>query len=589
MEKNIFNYISEYEYGVIHLEYFNRSNIYDKIAENNSVFVSNDKFDTEHFKEKETIFNNIRNVTNIRFQHNKVYLNHNALFSLFLELHNIIFEKSISSEARKKQFEDLNFTFCNVIFLEVNFFISKEIEYIVMLYMYYLNLGIKLPRLYVVFSFYSNGTQFIAEDIMDLKKTPLLKIKSSIDVDLLHYKLNVDDYVQKLYESKFHVIFTTRGKDDDGFFKHIETVNDIEKRFGEKYNNINDYIMSKKSDNVKKASSENILIRVSNFDEIHKIINNVDLIYIDIVILTQISALYIGNMRVEKTMHEDCIISMIKYLIEIGYKKSIFVSTNAKDNVIRENELRDFSTDVLQFAKYKINLSLLYKNYFSREVVTKGRIANAYSMNEKLGFIKAGNMSKYYTLPLELKLHPLITKLILLWFQEEKLPIFPILLFAAVLTTFTKMSKEIKEHGIREVEGDIGTTSRWGESMSEYIKLMKKTGRVVMSEGGKTSEVLKHLLDKTKNLFEKTDSVFEIAPFDLNVFTLKFSQLVKKYFESEILSNTAQGYIKSNNLQIKWHNFAESRHPYNQIFPLIAFISKTSVNIIAYVPIIDNI
>ena len=108
-------------------------------------------------------------------------ISHKVLFDLFLDLHDQFVSVAGGSTVANSS---RSFNFCKIIFMEINQIITSEMEYFLLMYMYFLKSGMELPELYVVCPYISNSNKYLC-DILECE--PLNFDPSQTDKDYSIY------------------------------------------------------------------------------------------------------------------------------------------------------------------------------------------------------------------------------------------------------------------------------------------------------------------------------------------------------------------------------------------------------------------
>ena len=483
-----------------------------------------------------------------------------------------------------KQFQNANkaiegqeFKICDIIFIEIGPFLTHYVEYSLLLYMYLLNVGIALPRLFVVLDYYSTDYDFITTNIfrnqVQASNIPIARGINYIE----QYKFNQHSYIDKIARTKNHIIFS---QFDDIFEKQIKKHLIAHNKNYKLFNGADMESILKKSD---KDKDMNIIL-TNDIDDILNFEGEIELIFIDPTVRVPHSAFYSGNKAKREAMNINYVEGLINKIRAVKGEKidfAIYYTADIKTEPTTRGVLtRSFETDVLELAKSGCNLACLYQRFFKDNSTFnpwRTRIGKAFQQLDRLGLIVNGIPKKGYTEPLDFRIHPVLYKIISLW-KSENLPLFPILVFVAVITTYENFNKEVKEHGIREIGASFKDTSRYGQAMDEYLELMNQSQYAIMSEGGKTATVLKHLTEVAK-LSEE-----QFGIFDLDEFTIRLAKLLTAHFEHELLYKTDDGYIKLKNPNRIWKS-NDSYPKYPKIFPITTFLKTTYVQVTLYVPV----
>ena len=329
---------------------------------------------------------------------------------------------------------------------------------------------------------------------------------------------------------------------------------------------------------------------------------NVDvLVCLDSTIRVNTSSLYAGNRRIKKSTSTVYLTKAIRMIKERVPQAKIVVlkaddgrPCDEGDQVYREVFYRDFAADVMLFDRNSVSLRLLYTNYSAEDVHLRSRISQAESIIERLKFSDHGR-----SLITATKMHPVIAKIVYLWASMSsmlstplptasvKRALFPILLFAASIQAFDKTTREVKEHGLKEIDDHFAVNCRLGETMKKALTSIEEWQTIDTPELGELGVVLKRLIVRFSERDEKEVS---IQVFDLNHFRTLLSALIREHFNDLILSRVPDGaktgtivFHNSKHPQISWR--VANSPPFAEIFPLISMLEKNGHRVLLFLPL----
>ena len=317
------------------------------------------------------------------------------------------------------------------------------------------------------------------------------------------------------------------------------------------------------------------------------------------------SSLYTVNRRTKRTVVDEYLVEAVKLILSINPsvrvvipKDQLFVHSN--NTSFRETLSKDFSLDIIMFARSGLSLQAIYKYYSggSADDHIRARISQAEALIEKLGFLRRNRvpLSPEAFLITALRVHPLIAKIILIWMKEMNKPLFPIILFTAVIHSCERGDmRETKEHGLKEVESSVSSNSKYGEMMEKTLSIIKATGQIDTPELGRIGVVLRRLFTKAKEYFshssngEATEVNVKIATFDLDRFTVLLVELLRTHFNDRVLTRIPDGSKTGTVLfrsvahpHIMWR--VDNNPPFQQIFPVISMLERNGNHILLFVP-----
>lgn len=474
------------------------------------------------------------------------------------------------------------FKLADVLFLEVKSFLSSEMEYSIMMYIYLLRLGFLMSELYVVIDYQTDKFDFIETDIFK-RNAPIPNCLISRDEQLV-----MDRYAPEIYSLSFNIPGTQVHyvvSDSDTIF--ITELMPIISRYDHKV--CSDYAEYKKNEKIAKHDGV-VIIKFRSLEEIIELKEiKANYILVDSRVKISTSLLYGGNVPMPKQMSDEYLAEKTKEIRERNLEKICKIMFFVKDNknverkVTREIFERSPIIDYIRFQKSGVDLLELY----SKHIVENNNSSNYRSILrseiEILGSLGYETNKKIFDLSLKYEIHPVIVSIINRWFNEKNkngdpFPRFPILVFVAVATTFDKKIIEVKEHGDRERASNIGEISRFGLEMISYVNKMKEKGECIFIEGGKASERLKNLI----NFFNIQPN--EICNFDVNDFSKFLIYILKTYFSKLLLKIKGySSYRGSHNQQLNWW-ITQSSAP-EEIFPIIVHSSSNNKHVTLFVPI----
>jgi hypothetical protein len=309
-------------------------------------------------------------------------------------------------------------------------------------------------------------------------------------------------------------------------------------------------------------------------------------IVVDTRVKVPINNHYAGNIPLARRANDDYIKTglwkiAIKFISIPGLNVYSYSETKAsgyeEPEIIRGLIERDPINDFMMFSIKGVNLYSLYTNYY------EGTGANSFlsilrSDIEVLKDLDYFENEKKFNVAIDFNLHPIMVAIIEAWKLKE-LPILSILIFVAVVTTDNKQDNNIKEAGTIEYETEVSRASKYGQILFEYLELIRKHNAVVMPEGGKTSKLLKKLIERYD--LEQKDMLIP----DHNEFTRHLIKLINDNFAKMTLrQRTGQFYTGIYNEQMKWSILETSQKP-RRIFPIRATALTNSRSVKTFVPL----
>jgi len=547
----------------------------------------------------------------------RVVLDSQSVYRYFLRVH----EKVVSKNQPKRDYR-----FTEVLFIELTTHLSHTIEYMLLLFKYLLHQGLSMPQLFVVCDYPTEVFNFIEAEILSLPITQWRPVKEPVDDRQLLMKTWFD--TQPTVDDKKLVGDITNTRPDIYKFLHKQSLKDrlsyggavcvvvssnkyYEKNISEflvgirlrLYEDIDSYVQAPPEEGtvpiILLQTAEELLTAMRA-----NIVKPTDFV-LDTRFKTGINKLYAGNVPVPVRPNQDYIKSIVWKFQQYYDDKThprIFVHDEGMDPVVRSVFLRSPIIDYMQMRMFDVDMLLLYTNYyegmamknFLSVVRAEASVLRTLRFGEK-DFDKAhsrnGDVSPSVKC-VQLNIHPMVISLIENWCSRQVvmvsdesqspmpklLPRIPILVFAAVMLTTETKNVEIKEHGTREHENDISQTSFYGKSLLKYMRLMEG-GSVVMKEGGKTSKMLRRLLDMYKLTSE------EMVLFDHNNFNHHLMKMILEDYKPFILTQHNQSnYHGTYNTQMNWHVPQTTDLP-QHLFPFTVSMGPLRKTISLYVPL----
>jgi hypothetical protein len=545
--------------------------LYDEITKIHSLIVARNGFDPNGLGMNTTQ----REILEMTISKMLMTITHFGFLGSLLEYH-----------SRFARSGELNLTakaFCpaKIIIVEIESYISCECEFLLLLYVYLLRTGHTLPRLYILMSCYVEPIVEFVSNLLSIANRPLGVVGVN-ELSLQDYFVSQQNYIDMTRSSNYHVALDC----------NKEVFDLVEEGFSFGVN-----------------STKRCFIRCHRLNDLIPHVLKADLVCIDATIRIQNSWLYAGNRRVKRTASNEWLIGVVSLLKELNPQVKIVILYTQEtipltdeeqiSCVVRENQYRDFTQDVVVFMRNQLCLLNLYKFYLPDDTHVRSRISHAKGLLEKLDFLTIGStLSPESFLITAMKIHPLMARIILIWKQEGR-PLFPILLFTAVVYSFEKTTREVKEHGLKEVESDVSMNCRFGEAMNRSLEIIKRTGQADSSELGRTRNVLGQYITKMNEYLSREKSTTDsqevknevkIGFFDLNRFNELLSNLLRKNFPSEILTRVQQGaksgtimYFNQKHPNISWR--VGNNPSFNEIFPIVSILERNSNKVIFYVPL----
>lgn len=460
------------------------------------------------------------------------------------------------------------FTPVKIIVIEIESILTSEAEYSLILYIYLLRTGSILPRLYVLLLC---DVPSIRETVGKLLQCEQMSCQSSPTVSLRDCYVSPQDYFDATKGSLKHTVLDTSGitRQADSVFSLLA----------------DDFLPGKKGTIVRRLSELVSLV----------IQGDIDLVCLDSTVRISVSALYAGNRRVKKSISETFLARAIELLksLKTGIRVVILRNPEAREldevaGIFRENVFKDFSQDVVLFLRHNISLRDLYANYSPNDDHLRSRITQAESLVYRLGNTEQISLQSFAFLVNSLRVHPTIAKIVFLWKTSGK-PLFAILLFVATIYGFDKTTREVKEHGLKEVDNDFALNCRLGEAMKRSLDIITRWQTVDTPELGETGTVLKRLLVKMAE-YNNDGQHIRLGVFDLNRFCSLMGTLIREHFSSDILTKIPDGaktgtimFRNTKHPQISWR--VSNNPPFTEIFPLISMLERNSHRVLLFMPL----
>jgi hypothetical protein len=529
------------------------SSLYQQFATNNTLLIA------RNTGSDRVAFDSIASILDSTVQTQTTEMNHASLLHMFLEFHKL----------RRRENGTMDFCSIKIIILTVESYLTSEAEDSILLYMYLLMTGSVMPRLYVLMTC---PVKAIIEPLTKIMRSaPIVEQPRMTDdpnsICVSDYHISPANYLD--------VAETTKGlqlildPNNDELYAHVEDV------------------------------STNY-IRKTSFEELIEYLPRATLVCLSPSIRLSVSSLYTGNKRVRKTVCDEYLLECIKLIrsvntairVVIPREQGFSTTSNAS---FRESLTKDFSQDVVNFARSGLSLQLIYKYYSPDDTHIRARIAQTETMLERLAFLRRGKqpLAPESFLITLLRNHPVIAKIILLWVVKYKRPMFPIILFTAVIHSFERSTSETKEHGLKEIESDVSSICRYGEMMEKALSVIKRTKQCDSRELGRTGDNLKRLLTKAREYLGHmavSDVQLRVGAFDLGRFTLLLGELLKAQFANEVLTRVPDGqktgtvlFRNHKHPQIIWR--VDNNPPFQEIFPIISMLERNGNRVLLYVPL----
>jgi hypothetical protein len=519
----------------------------------------------------------------------KVFLDTSSVLDYYLKVHGVFkSEFGTSTEFTK------NFSFTQVIFLEITSYLSAEAEYLLLMYKYLLSQRLYMPQLFVIIDYPTQEFDFIEKDILNFLRSPATlwdprryDSQGTGEVDLADMEgIQFESYLTT--STEISKVFINASGGNSPSRKNLCVIvslsglyeKEVKNLVGDIKISIHEDLESYKNSDVSSKGDQTLVL----LDFVEKLIEypNIDFKPNVIVFDPRFKAgekhLYAGNIPVPFLPNYDYIRAVVWKLKRRFPQSEIRIFIEKKISITRGIFFRTPIIDYIRFEKYGVNMLNLYSNYYSGygsgnfSLIIRSEI----EVLRDLGYEE--NKKIFYKC-VTLGVHPMIISLIESWF-EKKLPRICILVFAAVILTYDKIPVEIKEHGNKEHENDISQTSRYGNILYQYLKLMQEHHSVIMEEGGKTSKLLKRLLD----IYELKEE--EMLLFDHNAFNTHLVNLIYEKHSQYILQKgrNSTEYTGIYNKTMRWR-IQQSPNAPEKLFPITVKYSGPSRNILLFIPL----
>lgn len=488
-----------------------------------------------------------------------------------------------------------DYRFTEVMFLELTTHVSHTTEYLALMYMYLLNMGIVFSEFYIIIGFPTNKYNFIEDFIFHSQKSSPVEILTST-VDIKTFNLvNIDN---EMIGKKILVI-----SENDLFEKEIKKyMEEVLKIECFVFGDLGGYSSSRLAlptavcQHITFITIKNINLYFANIVDAGSNLpsSDVDMVIMDSRIKIQENALYSGNIPIPMRINDDYINACGRKIL--SQKKTKFYKyIQGKEEVIRGIFYRSPIIDIINFYNHGISIKLLYTRYYKSEEISSSSLNNFMNIlgteTKILQSLEFYEKAHDFGKSVISDIHPLLISIIDAWNAKKypssdgqapkSLPRLSILLFVASILTPNKALIEVKDHGMREHESDISQTSQFGKDFSEYIKRIKERRTIELPEMGKRTKKLLSLID----LYKITNE--EIAIPELDDFVKYFSRLMLDSFPSFLLTlKFYQKYTSSYNEHLNWYLNA-SITP-NKIFPITVFSTGTAKKIQFFIPILES-
>ena len=419
------------------------------------IFIVNSKMNESFNYSK----NHLKNGTYLESE-NQVYMSSRNLLFLLLE-----YASTISNDISrsKRGMTNLDAAFCHGIVLYTWGKVSIETEYIVCIWRYFLRLGIKVPKLFVITSF-RDGVIDILGNLISLEGTTEENGSYIFELEM------------KTEAETTKVLRSFRGKKPSDIVENICTFfqysSDRDKMEGvivifantqSVQQEIRDYI---NSDTFRSGNRKFKILEG----------NEIDNSFINIVIVPDLSLLapfygkvihiydFLGTSVLRDSLYgenrfETVPISkkelLIRKMLLIPGDSLYFFRKNNEDDgsdelidgydcsvsAPRDSQQYDFGYDALLFAKYRLCIEDIYIgdqehsfiNKYVRFLISRGAFASKTEITSKGQFIS------------NFRINPAISCMIWEW-KLKSLPIYPIIMFAAVVSTYNGIHTLYTKH-----------------------------------------------------------------------------------------------------------------------------------------------
>lgn len=556
-----------------------------------------------------------------------------TILKWFQEVHKYLFDnwRNKDEMMRKERW----YGFSDVIFVEVNAILTYEVEYLLMMYIGLLGIGLPMPQLFVIIDYPTDQFKFLATDVFKIPVVdwklpeknpwradyPLTRGgKNPLSIDLHPYqasthKQGVESYAKvtiivsnnNMYERTIKNSFTdltelTIFEGLAGYNQDVREQQRSAKGFDFILVNSLEDILEFLRQEPRQAFKCNTLI----VDEYTRM---------------RCNAYYANNIPTPKLMHQDYLKSRIWELMSAFsdpprdiyiYRSDIHSDNSAV--IVRETFERNTINDYLTMASYKIDMFSLYNTYYkgadSRSFISNLRMnievlreLGYYDAPESTTIVKSveGKMveekvdikkTMEYKLSKapQLRIHPIMVAIIDEWFnytpkdekaKTKRLPRMDILIFVAIASSPGDMSEqvEVRQASSREHKGAI--RCEFDRRYVLYLLNIRRWGSFVHEEGKKTSECLKRLIEFYKDQLTEEDYALP----DFPAFSQFFSMIITRKFSRMILTwKQHHIYRATFDVQMNWTITTTEQVPI-RIFPLVVKVSRTNRHVKLYVPL----
>jgi len=499
--------------------------------------------------------------------------------------------------------QEKDYRFTEVIFVELNTHLSYTVEYLLLVFKYLLRQALRMPQLFVVCDYPTDEFNFIDMEILE---SPVVPWRRSVLFDrdmwsrteLTPSEELVRQEVRSVNKS-IHVLGSLQTVYDkmkgDSVLCVIVSMNNI---YGNKirsvlgdlqvsvYEDIDSYL------GVQTHSVTRNIITLASIDDLLNAPPRIkpSIIIYDTRFKVGVNMLYAGNIPMPVHPNDSYVKMMIWKIRQIDqYKNSdLYIYDIGKEPIVRGIFSRSPIIDYMQLHMFGIDMILLYNNYYVGQSVASflSVVRSEVDVIRTLHFdepfynreVPGNGHSSPYEKCVLLNIHPMMISLIESWIKR-KLPRVCILVFTAVMLTADRPIVEIREHGTREHENDVSQTSHYGRVLYEYLQLMETHGSVVMEEGGRTSRLLKRLLD----IYDIKDD--EMLLFNYNEFTHQLVKIIIEDYQPFILTHWNQSsYRGKYNTQMNWTIMQNTNTP-QQLLTIKVSMGSTKRQISLYIPL----
>lgn len=517
--------------------------------------------------------------------------------------------------------------FSDILFLEVNSFLSAEMEYLLMIYMGLLGMGLKMPQLFVIVDYPTDAFDFIATDILKVPVVPWtlppnpkgedIPYPDEIGIeprrfvpsgyrpsdhagaagnpDKVHIIISGNNLYRKVMEKDFiskpgkHVILGFQsyedqpaiapGDDETFYFIIVDSAETVLK-----------YLRDLPERQEKNPHLKSLRCDVIIIDEYTRMRSN---------------AHYSNNIPLGRLQHQNYIRSRVWELMNAFTTPPSHIYLHQSErsdrhNVpsIRETLERNAINDFLTMTKYNISMTSLYTMHYkppgSRAFLSSIRshieVLKDLGYNDPLPPAKKDDNGN--PLPEELlrksmadklnqapflRVHPIMIAFIDEWFNRG-LPKMDILVFVAVASTPIEYVV-VRQAGSREHKSIID--SEFARSYEDYLQRVAEWNHFTQEGGGKTSDQLRRLIKE----YEKDLEVDGYGMPDFANFSRFFIKMVKEKFSRMILTRSApHEYHSVYDLRMKWTINAGGQAPI-RILPLDVRSHANGKHVRLFVPL----